>query len=70
MKKNDARLKMELAVMHECCNYLYIKDMISEAENDKIHKRIKKFQDKHKIEISEDELYSVTFVCDNKKSEI
>lgn len=37
--------------------FLHIQGFLSDKENDAVYKRICKFQDKHKIEISREEIY-------------
>lgn len=61
MKKEDKELqnRKTLAIANYCRSFLYYGNFISESENDKIHDRIKKFQDKNKISISEEQINSV-----------
>lgn len=61
MKKEDKELKNReiLAIASYCRSFLYYGNFISESENDKIHNRIKNFQDKNKINISEEQINSV-----------
>lgn len=61
MKKEDKELqnRMTLAIASYCRSFLYYGNFISESENDKIHDRIKKFQDKNKININEEQINSV-----------
>ena len=54
--------KEELAISVWCRQYLYFNNLLSESENDKVHKRISKAQDKHKIGITDEELDSVSIV--------
>lgn len=56
---NGKDLRGQLARLLMCKTMLYINDMITDKERDKIHARIAKFQDKHKIEISEWQINSV-----------
>ena len=39
---------------------------MTDAENDKILNRIKKFQDKNNIEISEEQLYSANLIYNDR----
>lgn len=61
MKKGDKELhnRETLAIASYCRSFLYYGNFISESENDKIHDRIKKFQDNNKIQISEKQINSV-----------
>lgn len=49
----------KLAIAFFCRGYLYFNGLLSESENDKVHKRFLKFQHKHKIELTEEDLDSV-----------
>ena len=61
MKRKDRELqnRMTLAIASYCRSFLYYRNFITESENDKVHVRIKKFQDKNKINISEEQINSV-----------
>lgn len=61
MKKEDKELynREVLAIANYCRSFLYYRDFISESENDKVHDRILKFQDKNKINISPEQIESV-----------
>lgn len=50
-----------LARYYFCRSFLYLSGLITESENNKIQERIRKFQDKHKIEITQDRLLSINF---------
>lgn len=57
-----------LASLNFCREFLHIQGMLSDAENNKVHSRIMKFQDKKRIEISEAQLLSVELTYnDNTK---
>lgn len=40
--------------------FLYLHEFITEKESKKIFERIRKYQDKHKIEVTSDELKTTT----------
>lgn len=62
--------RMMLAALNYCRELLHIQGFLKDAENDKIHTRIKKFQDKKQIGISEAQLMSVELKYnDNTKDE-
>lgn len=63
MKKEDRQkeYRKKLAIIDACRTYLYFKCIITDNENETIFKRIKKYQYKHKIEISREQLDSVDF---------
>lgn len=59
-----------LAKADFCRAFLHIKGFLTDTENEKVFKRIRKWQDKHKVEISESQLLSVdTTYNDNAKEE-
>ena len=47
-----------IAVAEMCRSILYRHDFLSDTENEKAHHRIRKFQDKHKVEITQAQLFS------------
>ncbi len=51
--------RMQLAVANFCREYLRIYRFLSDAENNKVHSRIKKWQIKNGVEITEAQLMSV-----------
>lgn len=60
----------ELAIASFCRTYLHIHGFLSDAENDKVHKHLRKYQDRNRIEISEAQLLSVDITYDdNAKDE-
>lgn len=61
MKRTDikANKRQELATMLFCRSYLYYSELLTEAEANKVFKRIRAFQDKHKIEITREQVDSV-----------
>lgn len=62
--------RRKLALLNLCRSFLNVNGFITEAENEKIHNRIMKWQDKNEISISEAQLYSVDFIYnDNAKEE-
>ena len=42
-------------------SFLYFSDFITDAEYDKIQQRIRKYQDKHQVGISDKQVHSVNF---------
>lgn len=60
--KEERDNREKLAIAEACRSYLYLNKMLIEAENDKVHQRIKKFQDKNEIEISPEQLDSADFL--------
>lgn len=66
-KKKDREF---LAKICFCRAILNVHGFLTESENEKVFQRIRKYQDKHKIEISEAQLYSVDMTYDdNAKGE-
>ena len=64
MNKEYKRSQLAKAVL--CKEFLYMNSFTTDAENDKILNRIKKFQDKNKIEISEEQLYSANLIYNDR----
>ena len=58
------RSQLDKAVL--CKDFLHINEFMTDAENDKILNRIKKFQDKNKIVISEEQLYSANLIYNDR----
>ena len=64
---NDKAYKRsQLAKAVLCKDFLHINSFMTDAENDKILNRIKKFQDKNKIEISEAQLDSANLTYNDR----
>lgn len=56
--------------MNFCREHLHIHGFLTETENDKVHKRIGKYQDRNRIKISYAQLMSVELTYDdNAKDE-
>lgn len=58
-KEKAAERRKELAALLFCRSYLYYNDMLTEKEAESVFKRIRAFQDKHKIVISAEQINSV-----------
>lgn len=58
-KEKAAARRKELAALLFCRSYLYYNDMLTEKEAESVFKRIRAFQDKHKIVISAEQINSV-----------
>lgn len=54
-----------LAKLDFCRTYLFLNGFITYAENEKVFQRIRKWQDKHKVEISEEQILSVNMIYDD-----
>ena len=63
-EKEYKRSQLAKAVL--CKDFLHINSFMTDAENDKILNRIKKFQDKNEIEISEAQLDSTDFIYNDR----
>lgn len=61
----NALYRQELAALNFCREYLHIHGFLTDTENDKVHKRICKHQDRNRIEISEAQLRSVELTYDD-----
>ena len=63
-EKEYKRSQLAKAVL--CKNFLHENSFMTDAENDKILNRIKKFQDKNKIEILEAQLDSANLIYNDR----
>lgn len=69
-KKDELRRKREnLAKADFCRRFLHIQGFLSDQENEKVHNRIMKWQDKNKVAISEEQLLSVDISYDDDAKE-
>lgn len=59
-KKKDKR--EQLAIMCACRGFLYYANILTDVEAEKVYNRIKRFQEKHKINISPEQLNSIEFI--------
>lgn len=58
-----------LAALNFCRELLFLRGVLTDTENAKVHSRIKKFQDRKCIEISEAQLLSVELTYDDNAKE-
>lgn len=70
INKQKMKTTEEIAIAFYCRQYLYFNNLLSESENDKVHKRISKTQDKYEIAVSEENLDSVGVVYKAYKEKI
>lgn len=61
--------RLKLASFNFCRELLHMYGFLTKAENDRVHKRILKFQDKKQIEISYAQLMSVELKYDDNAKE-
>jgi hypothetical protein len=59
---NKMANKEKLAMLNFCRTFLYLNGIISQSQSEKIHTRILAFQDKERIEITQEELDSVEMI--------
>ena len=65
-KDQEAKeLRCKLALMQNTRAFLYENKMITEAENERIHKRIMKFSEKYNIKLSIGQIHGVSFIYDD-----
>lgn len=63
-------MRETLANADFCRVYLHINGFLTDAENEKVFQRITKWQDKHKVGITEAQIFSVNMTYnDNAKEE-
>ncbi|XUU34639.1 hypothetical protein ACRHG2_16510 [Bacteroides fragilis] len=61
--------RRKLAIANMCRFFLHYHGFITDSENQKVHQRIMKWQDKNKVFISEAQLESVDFTYDDNAKE-
>lgn len=54
-----------LAKADFCRTFLHFQGFLTDAENDKVFKRMRKWQDKHKVGITKAQIYSVDMTYDD-----
>lgn len=67
MKKEEMR--ENLSKSDFCRAYLHVQGFITDAENEKVFRRIRKWQDKHKVGITEAQLLSVDMIYNDNANE-
>ena len=68
-KDKERKLRENLAKADFCRRFLHIQGFLSAQENEKVHNRIMKWQDKNKVAISEEQLLSVDISYDDDAKE-
>lgn len=68
-KDKERKLRENLAKADFCRSFLHIQGFLSDQENEKVHNRIMKWQDKNKVAISEEQLLSVDISYDDDAKE-
>lgn len=61
--------KMKLAIAYYCRVFLRLNGFVTECENERIHKKIRAWQIKNNIEISDEQLDSVEVTYNDKAKE-
>ena len=51
-----------IAIANKCRSFLYLNDFLSDMENEKVHSRISKYQDKYKVSITNKQLDSIDII--------
>lgn len=64
-EREEKDLRCKIALMINTRSFLYENKMITEAENERICKRINKFSEKHNIKLSIGQIHGVSFVYDD-----
>lgn len=64
-EQEEKDLRCKIALMINTRSFLYENKMITEAENERICKRINKFSEKHNIKLSIGQIHGVSFVYDD-----
>lgn len=58
-----------LAKADFCRAFLHVQGFLTDAENEKVFQRIRKWQDKHKVGITDAQLWSVEVIYDDNAKE-
>lgn len=53
--------RAKLAISDLCRTYLHLNGFLSDSENDKVFDRVRKWQDKNRVEITDAQLNSADF---------
>ena len=64
-EQEEKDLRCKIALMINTRSFLYENKMITEAENERICKRINKLSEKHNIKLSIGQIHGVSFVYDD-----
>lgn len=51
-----------IAIANKCRSFLYMNNFLSDTENEKVHNRISKYQDRYKVSITRTQLDSVDII--------
>lgn len=63
-------MRENLAKSDFCRAYLHVQGFLTDAENEKVFRRMRKWQDKHKVGVTEAQLLSVDMIYnDNANTE-
>lgn len=63
------KMRENLAKADFCRIYLHINGFLTDAENEKVFRRISKWQDKHKVGVTESQMLSVDMTYNDKVNE-
>lgn len=58
-----------LAKSDFCRSYLHVQGFLTDAENEKVFRRIRKWQDKHRVGITDAQLWSVDMTYNDNAKE-
>nr|DAN25995.1 MAG TPA: hypothetical protein [Caudoviricetes sp.] len=58
--------RRQVAQVHFCIQYMFINGFMSSAEADIFHKRLRKYQDKHKVTLTRAQLMSAGLVYNDE----
>lgn len=67
--KTDKNKRENLAKANFCRTYLHIQGFLTDAENEKVFRRMRKWQDKYKVGITGAQINSVDMVYDDNAKE-
>lgn len=70
MNMNQEEMRENLAKLDFCRAYLHVQGFLTDAENEKVFQRMRKWQDKHEVGITDAQLLSVDMTYnDNANTE-
>lgn len=59
----------KLAKADFCRAFLHVQGFLTDSENEKVFRRIRKWQDKHKVGITDAQLWSIEVIYDDNAKE-
>lgn len=68
-KIKDKARRENLAKADFCRTFLHVQGFLTDKENEKVFQRMKKWQDKYKVQLTEAQIFSVDMTYNDKAKE-